>query len=386
MLVSAAEKIRVAAQLRSAIEIAFAHWSDVPDFVFESEFDHWIENVAAIDDRRDFSLATIKFVAAFRNGHTAFNDRWLWRTQGHPMGFAIKKLQDNWVVTSTSVPNLLPGDCPSSIDGEAISVWAERIAPYVSASTEWSRSEAIFSRCYLLPTQFELELVDGRRLWIERGKWSIERSMSPSLVVSPIPVLRIPSFASQSYEEEAIEIVGKISDRSALIIDIRGNGGGNTPTRLLASLMDRPYTSWAEETPSHSGLHYAFGERPESLRYSARVSAPANGAFRGNIAILADASTGSAAEDFLVPFKLNGRAIIVGRTTAGTSGQPFVKDFGNDMVLSVGSKREIFPDGSQFEGVGIAPDVLVELAADDIRRGTDQDRAHAVNALFSPSW
>lgn len=381
MLVSAAEKIRVAAQLRTAIEIAFAHWSDLPDFVFEFEFDRWIETVAAFDERRGFSLETMKFVAAFRNGHTAFNDRWLWRTHGHPTGFAIKKLRDSWVVTSTSVPGLLPGDCPSSIDGESISVWAERIAPYVSASTEWSRSEAIFSQYYLLPTEFELELVDGRRVWIKRGKWVLERSMKPSLVTGPIPVLRIPSFASTFHEEDAIAIVGKVLDRSALIIDIRGNGGGNTPTRLLAALMDRPYTSWAEETPSHSGLHYAFGERPEPLRSSSRVLAPANGAFRGQIAILADASTGSAAEDFLAPFKLNGRAIIVGRKTAGTSGQPFVEEFGNDMVLSVGSKREYFPDGSQFEGVGIAPDVPVELAADDIRRDVDADLAQAMNAL-----
>ncbi|MBU1305687.1 MAG: hypothetical protein KKF33_09225, partial [Alphaproteobacteria bacterium] len=385
MEVTTAEKIRVAAQLRAAMEISFAHWSNVPNFTFEAEFDRWIETVAATDSRRDFSLATTKFMAGLRNGHTAFDDRWLWRTAGQPTGFTLRKLQNTWVVTRSAVPDLLPGDCPAAIAGEAISIWADRISPYVSASTDWSRSEAIFSRYYLLPSTFELELEGGRRLWIERGKWPLERTMSPCLVLDPIPILRIPSFAVPAYEDEAIKMVSKVSDRSALIIDLRGNGGGDTPTRLLASLMDRSYTSWAEETPSHSGLHYAFGERPDPIHYAARVTEPLSTAFRGNIAILADASTGSAAEDFLAPFKHNGRAIIVGRTTSGSSGQPFVRDFGNDMSLRVGSKREMFPDGSQFEGVGIAPDVCVELTPDDIRRGVDQDHLRAIELLSARS-
>jgi carboxyl-terminal processing protease len=42
------------------------------------------------------------------------------------------------------------------------------------------------------------------------------------------------------------------------------------------------------------------------------------------------------------------------------------------MMLFVGAKREIFPDGSRFEGVGIKPDVAVAPTADDIRHGRDE--------------
>jgi carboxyl-terminal processing protease len=233
-------EITVAAQLRSAVEISFAHWSNLQDFVFEDEFDRWIETISAVKHRRDFALATIQFMAGFRNGHTAFNDRWLWRTAGQATGFAVKKLQNEWIITTTAVPDLSPGDSLFSIDGEPISVWAERIAPFVSASTAWSRSDAIFSRFYLLPPAFELELMNGRRMWIERGKWTFEQSRRPSLLQDDIPVLRIPSFGSSEFEDEATELVARVLDRPALIVDIRGNGGGNTPTRLLGSLMDRP--------------------------------------------------------------------------------------------------------------------------------------------------
>ena len=144
MKVSTVEKMRVTAQVRSAIEICFAHWCDLPDFAFEEEFDRWIETIAAIEDRREFSLATMRFMALFRNGHTVFNDRWLWRAAGQPTGFTTKKMQEDWVVTSTAVPDLERGDRLLAIDREPMAVWAERLAPFVSASTAWSRDEAIF--------------------------------------------------------------------------------------------------------------------------------------------------------------------------------------------------------------------------------------------------
>jgi C-terminal processing protease CtpA/Prc len=41
------------------------------------------------------------------------------------------------------------------------------------------------------------------------------------------------------------------------------------------------------------------------------------------------------------------------------------------MQAIVGSKHEMFPDGSPFEGVGIRPDVEVAPSVDDIRAGRD---------------
>ncbi len=41
----------------------------------------------------------------------------------------------------------------------------------------------------------------------------------------------------------------------------------------------------------------------------------------------------SACEDFVMPFKDNGRAVLVGGSTAGSSGQPYVLDLGHDMIF-----------------------------------------------------
>ena len=41
------------------------------------------------------------------------------------------------------------------------------------------------------------------------------------------------------------------------------------------------------------------------------------------------------------------------------------------MMLNIAAVHHTFPDGSQFEGVGIAPDVPVELTPDDLLAGRD---------------
>lgn len=73
-----------------------------------------------------------------------------------------------------------------------------------------------------------------------------------------------------------------------------------------------------------------------------------------------------------MPFKDNGRATLIGETTAGSSGQPHNIDLGDGFRTWIGAKRESFPDGSAFEGVGIAPDVEVIQLAVDLREGRDR--------------
>lgn len=77
---------------------------------------------------------------------------------------------------------------------------------------------------------------------------------------------------------------------------------------------------------------------------------------QGPLTILIDRRTFSAAEDFVMPFKDTKRAEIVGETTGGSSGQPCLRDLGDGMRLWVSTKRQMFPNGAPFEGLGIEPD------------------------------
>ena len=72
-----------------------------------------------------------------------------------------------------------------------------------------------------------------------------------------------------------------------------------------------------------------------------------------------------------MPFKVTGRAQLVGETTAGTFSFTTFTQFENGMMLNIASVRHAFPDGSRFEGVGITPMVEVEPSAQDLKAGKD---------------
>lgn len=70
-----------------------------------------------------------------------------------------------------------------------------------------------------------------------------------------------------------------------------------------------------------------------------------------------------------MPFSLSDEAVLIGETTGGSSGQPRIIKWETGMDLWVGARRQWFPDGREFEGVGVAPDRSLVLRATDYRDG-----------------
>ena len=85
--------------------------------------------------------------------------------------------------------------------------------------------------------------------------------------------------------------------------------------------------------------------------------------------ILTSHSTYSAAEDFIIPFDFSNRALLVGETTAGSTGNPRrvpLPGGGNFRVVTL---RTLYPDGTDWVGTGVKPDVEVHLSQQDIYEG-----------------
>ena len=58
---------------------------------------------------------------------------------------------------------------------------------------------------------------------------------------------------------------------------------------------------------------------------------------------------------------------IVGQKTAGSSGNSQPYDLGNGVTIMIPSWQALRPDGSCWEGEGIAPDVFVPCTSRDFR-------------------
>lgn len=397
--VSLAERVWMASKIYSSVQIYFAHWEGVPELDLEAAYRRYLDLATASAERKAFDLATMEFFAWLRNGHSDFNDPWLWQRYGQHLGFSLHHLDGAWVVDQSRLRSLAVGDVVERIDGIRADEFLADLMRYVSASSDEARRTKLFWRPFLFPAEFRLSLADGRDVTIRRGRQDYatapRREMESRLLTGGIPYLYIPSFGDPANEEAAVEFLRQQAEAQALIIDVRGNGGGTTPVDLIRALMDRPYRDWTESTALSIALFGAYRRLAESsqaeqlgdyvrgyldafanfthpqLNFPGTINTPRDPLYEGELFLLADFGCASACEDFLLPFKQSGRAVIIGQRTRGSTGQPYLYGFDNGMSFRISSKRVYFPDGSPFEGVGIVPDIVLEPSVDDVKAGKD---------------
>ena len=99
------------------------------------------------------------------------------------------------------------------------------------------------------------------------------------------------------------------------------------------------------------------------------------------VVVLTTARTFSAAEDFVVLFDAMKRGKIVGEPTAGSTGQPLSFPLPGGGGGRVCTRRDTYPDGKEFIGVGVMPDVLVRPTLADVRAGRDTVLERALEVL-----
>ncbi|MGA8730857.1 MAG: S41 family peptidase [Terracidiphilus sp.] len=381
------DRVYIASRIYASLN-NFAHWQNAPNLDVDAAYRAYLDKALASEDRRAFSLASMEFLAEFKNSHTLFIDMPLAK-QGGVLPFIAESIHGQWVVTESLSPGLNPGDVIESIDGRPFAQFVADCSRWISASTEEGGRHLLFARmtivtpyAHLFPERFELTLSGGRKVVIDRrtlhdasleteGRW---------LEPGKVAYIRIHTFLGSDYEKRALELAKEYRQAKVLIVDVRGEPGGSTPTDLASFLMDRPSQFWTESTPvampyfrfraSQGKWEYQPFVRP-SLVWSSPTASPAKDVFMGKLAILTDAGCYSACEDFVMPFKMNHRALIVGETTGGSTGNADMIDLGQGMMIMVGVQRVSFPDGTQFEGVGIKPDVEVTPTVEDLRAGKD---------------
>ncbi len=378
---SAADRRRAIDELHQVVTEHYAHWAATPAPAFEQRFARYRRQALATPNRRDFSLLTRAMVASLRNGHTTFSDPWMLELDSLRLGFDLAPVGRAWIVTRSARPELPVGSEIARVDDQPIESFYASVEPYLCASSDRARRLQLTARGFLWPRAFTLTTADHRTLRIERRAESPARPASPPspiedrwLTGDSIAYLAIRGFDGPSVENQAIELLRtRYAHARALIVDVRGNGGGDTPRRLTKTLLgNRPYTWWKID-PDRAPE--SFFDRIGAAAKRAEVVRPS---YDGALFVLTDGGCASSCEDFLMPLVWAKRATVVGDTTLGSTGQPVFTDLGAGMRASVGARRAYFPDGSTFEGVGIAPHVLVRRTREDIVSGEDRVLATAL--------
>ena len=169
------------------------------------------------------------------------------------------------------------------------------------------------------------------------------------------------------------EIMGRARAHQALVIDLRGNSGGAVATlrQLLGHFFDR-------ETRVAT---LKRRNRTEPFRLRPSGKAP----FTGNLIILLDANSASAAEITARVLQLEGKATVVGDRSAGAVmvSRQFPHEVGSyERVLpygvSVTVEDIVMADEARLEHVGVTPEFLVLPSGRDLAERRDPAMAKAL--------
>lgn len=144
-----------------------------------------------------------------------------------------------------------------------------------------------------------------------------------------------------------------------MIIDLRYNGGG-----------EGSYAIEILRTLTNKNFDLSLGK---TLRYESRTAGTSwfeqsMGSVVPNkkknydkpVVLLIGPRTFSAAEDFAVTFDYMKRGKMIGQPTGGSTGQPLSFGLPGGGSARVCAKKDTYPDGKEFVGIGIIPDIIVD--------------------------
>jgi C-terminal processing protease CtpA/Prc len=166
-------------------------------------------------------------------------------------------------------------------------------------------------------------------------------------------------------------IVDKAKKHKALILDLRGNGGGAVDTlkRLVANIFDKE-------------LKIADLEGRKEMKPMV-AKTRGDKAYKGKVIVLIDSRSGSASELFARVLQLEKRGTVIGDRSAGAVMQSRLKghDAGVGSIVpfssSVTEANLIMADGKSLEKVGVIPDEVLLPKAEDLAAKRDPVLARA---------
>ena len=191
--------------------------------------------------------------------------------------------------------------------------------------------------------------------------------------VSDVTIWKMPAFDLSA--DEVNDVMSKNVKGAALVLDLRGNGGGYVDTleALVAHFFD------------HDIKIADMKGRKESKPAMAKKRSGAP--FKGRLVVLVDSQSASASELFARVMQIEHRGTVIGDRSAGAVMQShyFSGKIGAESLVlfgaSVTDADAIMSDGGRLEGAGVVPDELLLPQPEDLAAGRDPVLARAITSL-----
>jgi carboxyl-terminal processing protease len=165
-----------------------------------------------------------------------------------------------------------------------------------------------------------------------------------------------------------LRAIDDLQDAPALVIDLRGNPGGqfNVRKAIASQLVGEPKLF----------IRYQYRDGMEEAYLDAVPDA-----YPGIVVILVDELSASSSEEFAGSLQALGRATVIGAQTPGRCLVTNIVPLPKGAILAYPYGQSQTPDGRVLENNGVVPDVEVALDRESLLRGVDAQLEAAIEYL-----
>jgi C-terminal processing protease CtpA/Prc len=399
------EKIAGLSKFWSEVKYNFVYVDKLKELDWDRVYLEYLPKVRATTSTAQYYKVLMELCAKLQDGHTNIYPAAEIRNGllARPL-LAVRQVEGRVFVRHVADPELQargvePGMEVVSVEGEPVRAYNERlIGPYLGASTPQDMERRLYGGWFLSGPAGSAPRVtfrgeDGKVVQAQarRVDWDTYARAIPQpppfemrMLPGNVAYVALNGFGDQRAADGYIAAFDQIAQSSALIIDMRNNGGGNSDVgyRVLATLTGTPFETGRSFTRDYRPAYRAWQEPlPDYVIPDQPWPADAAHQYTKPVAVLISNATFSAGEDFMVAFDSMKRGAIVGEATGGSTGQPLVVALPGGGSARICTKKDTYPDGREWVGKGIEPTVKVVPTVADLKRGRDTVLEAALAAL-----
>jgi C-terminal processing protease CtpA/Prc len=428
---SKGEKIYGLSKFWQEVNYNFIYLNKVDRVEWDKQYQKLITEVQSTKNDYEYYRLLQKFCAILKDGHTnvsfpkEIQDNILTNDFGNFKIF-LSNIDGKAIITrvNQSKKNELPiGTEILKVNGITTRQYINKnVKPYISSSTEYILNDRSIE--YMLQgykdSTFELELKFPNN---EIKKIKLTHSKTEETELYPtkntglfefkwfkkdIAYIALNSFSSWDIMGLFSDKLPEISKAKKLIIDLRQNGGGNGNvgreiikyltkdtvlygTKYQSRLHIPTYKAWGKWTKAKDTINNKWNKQ-SYFTYCDQYyyDFPYHSYSTSNLdiprieiptVILIGHNTASAAEDFLIYADNQENMTKIGEPTFGSTGQPMYFDLLNGSKARICTRKDMYPDGREFVGYGIKPDIEIKTTLNDYMENKDPVLEKAIEYL-----
>lgn len=433
---SPADKVYGLSRFWQEVNYNFVYLNKVNRPQWDSLYRVMITEVQQSPNDYEYYRLLQRFCAFLKDGHTNVYmpqscDSLQMTTMFGKYRLFLKNIEGKAIVTNTNaaVKDEIPfGSEIIAVNGMSTNAYLDKyVRPYISSSTSYVLEDmAIYSLLKGLKGQqfaITIKTPAGKTrdftLTHERTadttiypamKSDGDKLMDVKWYPGNVAYVALNSFGNPKIDTLFIKALPELYKANALVIDLRYNGGGSTRiggeiltylTNDTSFLMSQSstrehmpaYKAWGKFTEPADTLHdesdkkswysyrdnfyYVFENKPWIVHNNTKKLVVPT-------ALLIGHNTASAAEDFLVLADKQKHMVKIGENSFGSTGQPYQFDMPGGGAARVCTKKDTYPDGREFVGYGVHPDIEVKTRLQDYEKGRDAVLEAALAYLQHP--